>query len=93
MLLLLHMIFLFILTFKVILSRSKVVERIDYESHVRVLILKSQFLKIDDKEMKNVNKGSWKVSKHADFGQKAFLMNGNFFMVLTQQNPLLIFFK
>jgi hypothetical protein len=28
--------------------------------------------------MENVNKGSWKVSKHADFGQKTFSMNGDF---------------
>jgi len=41
--------------------------------------------------MENVNKGSWKVSKHADFGQKTFSMNGDFFMILTQQKSLLIF--
>jgi hypothetical protein len=30
--------------------------------------------------------------KHVNFGQKTFLMNGDFFMVLTQKNPLLIIF-
>ncbi len=52
MLLLLHMIFLFILTSKLFFLRSKVVERIDYESHVREVISTSRVFKIDDKEMK-----------------------------------------
>jgi hypothetical protein len=39
---------------------NEVVERIDYESLDREVISKSRFLKIDDKELENVNKGSQK---------------------------------
>jgi hypothetical protein len=31
------------------------------------------------------------MDKHANFRQNVVLMNGDFFMVFTQQNPLLIF--
>jgi hypothetical protein len=44
----------------------KVVEGTKCESIVQEPILKSHFFYIDDKNMNNLNKGGWKVSKHVE---------------------------
>jgi uncharacterized protein YkvS len=44
---------------------SNVGERINQNSLVRDLPLKSHFLDLDDKEVENVNKGGWRINKHA----------------------------
>ncbi len=68
---------------------NEVVGRIDYEFHDREPIPKSRFLEIDDKELENVNKGGQRMSKHIEL----WAMNGDYFMVLTWQNLLLICLK
>jgi hypothetical protein len=51
-------------------SRCEIVERTDHESHVKELIPKFQFFKIDDKELENVNKGGQRVNKQTELWVK-----------------------
>jgi len=51
-------------------SGHEVAERTNYESPIKELISKYQFLEFDDNEMENVNKGAWKVSKYAKHWMK-----------------------
>jgi hypothetical protein len=44
---------------------SKVEEGINLDSLIKYTILNSHFLDLHEKEVENVNKGGWKVSKHA----------------------------
>ncbi len=54
----------------VICSRSDVGYGTNLESPLIELLLKSRFLVIDDKELENVNKGGWRVSKHVELWAK-----------------------
>jgi hypothetical protein len=44
---------------------SKVGEGINLDSLIKYIIPNSNFLDLHEKEVENVNKGGWKVSKHA----------------------------
>jgi hypothetical protein len=59
-------IFLFIPILMVFPFESKVVEGTKCESIIQEPILKSHFFDIDEKNMNNLNKGGWKVSKHVE---------------------------
>jgi hypothetical protein len=44
---------------------SKVGKGINLDSIIKYIILNSHFLDLHEKEVENVNRGGWKVSKHA----------------------------
>jgi hypothetical protein len=50
------------------LSRFEVGEGMDLNYLVRDLVPKSWFLDIDEKEVDNVNKSSWRINKIMNYG-------------------------
>ncbi len=54
-----------ILTFDFMIFLFKVGEGINLDSIIKYIILNSHFLDLHENEVENVNKGGWKVSKHA----------------------------
>jgi hypothetical protein len=75
------------------LSRFEVGEGMELDYLVRVFVPKSWFLDVDEKEVDNVNKGGWRITKIVNYGRRMHLMNGESFVILIQQDHLLIFQK
>ncbi len=75
------------------LSRFEVGEGMELIYLVRDLVPKSWFLDIDEKEVDNENKGGWRTSKIVNYGRRMHLMNEESFVILIQQDQLLIFQK
>jgi len=50
------------------LSRFEIGEGMEFNYLIRDLVPKSWFLYIDEKEVDNVNKGGWRISKIMNYG-------------------------